>query len=295
MTLPNAGTPPRRLMPLVIGAVGVVFGDIGTSPLYTVQQAFSKNYGLAPDPGNVLGVLSLVFWSLILVITVKYVAIIMRADNRGEGGILALMAVVQRSLPIASPLSYGLGMLGHLRYRLVLRRWRAHPGDLGAFGDRGPGRGGAVADRVRGARDDRGVGPAVLHPAPRRGRHGQAVRADHGVVVPRPSGPRASPQLIRNPGVLQALNPGWAVDFFLRHGVVAWLSLGAIVLAVTGGEALYADMGHFGRRPVRLAWLCLVLPCLLLELLRPGRADPGRPGRREQPVLPDGAGLGRCR
>src|SRR6187431_2700635 len=95
-----------KLTPLVLGAVGVVFGDIGTSPLYTMREAFDPKYGLAADPGNVLGILSLVFWVMMLVVTVKYVNVIMRADNRGEGGILALMAVVQRALPIASPLAY---------------------------------------------------------------------------------------------------------------------------------------------------------------------------------------------
>src|SRR4249919_195472 len=111
----NAAAPAddaRPLLPLIVGAMGVVFGDIGTSPLYTIQQAFGPVYGLEPDAANVLGVLSLIFWSLILIVTIKYVAIIMRADNRGEGGILALMAVVQRSLPIASPLAYGIGLLG---------------------------------------------------------------------------------------------------------------------------------------------------------------------------------------
>src|SRR6188768_63165 len=112
MSLPESSSAPARVLPLVIGAIGVVFGDIGTSPLYTMQQAFSPAYGLEPDGGNVLGVLSLVFWSLILVVTVKYVAIIMRADNRGEGGVLALTAAVQKSLPIAAPLAYGVGILG---------------------------------------------------------------------------------------------------------------------------------------------------------------------------------------
>src|SRR4249919_2110001 len=97
---------------LVLGAIGVVFGDIGTSPLYTVREAFDPKYGLVADAANVLGILSLVFWVLMLVVTIKYVNVIMRADNRGEGGILALMAVVQRSLTIASPLTSGIGLLG---------------------------------------------------------------------------------------------------------------------------------------------------------------------------------------
>src|ERR671913_396984 len=105
----NSKVGPRAL---VLGAIGVVFGDIGTSPLYTLKEAFGEKYGLQPDPANVLGILSLVFWVMMLVVTLKYVTVILRADNRGEGGILALMAVVQRSLPIASPMTYSMGLLG---------------------------------------------------------------------------------------------------------------------------------------------------------------------------------------
>ena len=112
MSQATQGGSTGRKWPLVLGAIGVVFGDIGTSPLYTLKEAFGEKYGLHPDPANVLGILSLVFWAMMLVVTLKYVNVIMRADNRGEGGILALMAVVQRSLPIASPLAYTVGLLG---------------------------------------------------------------------------------------------------------------------------------------------------------------------------------------
>lgn len=259
----------KPVMPLVIGAVGVVFGDIGTSPLYTLQQAFSANYGLAPDAGNVLGVLSLIFWALILVVTIKYVAIIMRADNRGEGGILALMAVVQRSLPIASPLGYGIGILGIFGTALF-------------FGD------GVLTPAISVLSAVEGLGVA----APALERFIMPVTLlvllvlfsiqSRGVAgVGRLFGPITvawflaiglcgANQVVRSPAVLQALNPLWALDFFMRHGIAAWLSLGAVVLAVTGGEALYADMGHFGRRPIRLAWLGLVLPCLLLNYFGQG-------------------------
>lgn len=269
MSQSHQGSQARRVMPLVIGAIGIVFGDIGTSPLYTLQQVFSKTYGLTPDPGNVLGVLSLIFWSLILVITVKYVAIVMRADNRGEGGILALMAVVQRSLPISSPLSYGLGILGIFGTALF-------------FGD------GVITPAISVLSAIEGLGVA----APSLSKY--VVPATivvllllfsiqrHGVAgVGKLFGPitiawflaigaTGAAQLIKDPAVLQALNPAWAFDFFLRHGIAAWLSLGAVVLAVTGGEALYADMGHFGRYPIRLAWLAIVLPCLLLNYFGQG-------------------------
>lgn len=258
-----------KVVPLVIGAMGVVFGDIGTSPLYTLQQAFGPVYGLIPDKGNVLGVLSLVFWSLILVVTVKYVAIIMRADNRGEGGILALMAVVQRSLPIASPLAYTVGLLGVFGTALF-------------FGDGVITPAMSVLSAIEGLEI---IAPALstyivpativvlalLFSIQRRGVAGMGklfgpITLTWFVCIAM----LGTAQIIRNPSVLQALNPVWALDFFVHHGVAAWLSLGAIVLAVTGGEALYADMGHFGRFPIRLAWLGGVLPCLLLNYFGQG-------------------------
>ncbi len=257
------------MLPLVIGAVGIVFGDIGTSPLYTLQQVFSKTYGLSPHSSNVLGVLSLIFWSLMLVITFKYVAIVMRADNRGEGGILALMAVVQRSLPIASPLSYGLGIFGIFGTALF-------------FGD------GVITPAISVLSAIEGVG--VVAPSLSKyvvpativvllllfsiQRHGVAgVGKLFGPITVLwflAIGATGAAQLVKDPAVLQALNPVWAFEFFVQHGIAAWLALGAVVLAVTGGEALYADMGHFGRYPIRLAWLCLVLPCLLLNYFGQG-------------------------
>ena len=266
----------RRVLPLVVGALGVVYGDIGTSPLYTLQQAFSPAYGLAPDATNVLGVLSLVFWSLIMIVTVKYVMIILRADNRGEGGILALMAVVQRSLPLASPLAYGIGILGIFGTALF-------------FGDGVLTPAISVLSAVEGLSV---AAPSLAHyilPATigvlallfSIQRHGVAgVGKLFGPVTAvwfAAIGIFGAIEIARNPAVLQALNPYWALAFFLRHGVAAWLSLGAIVLAVTGGEALYADMGHFGRYPIRLAWLAIVLPCLLLNYFGQGALILGHP------------------
>ncbi len=282
MSQPHQGSQARRMMPLVIGAIGIVFGDIGTSPLYTLQQVFSKTYGLTPDPGNVLGVLSLVFWSLMLVITVKYVAVVMRADNRGEGGILALMAVVQRSLPISSSLSYGLGILGIFGTALF-------------FGD------GVITPAISVLSAIEGLG--VVAPSLSKyvvpativvllllfsiQRHGVAgVGKLFGPITVAwflAIGATGAAQLIKDPSVLQALNPAWAFDFFLRHGVAAWLALGAVVLAVTGGEALYADMGHFGRYPIRLAWLVIVLPCLLLNYFGQGALILANPGSVSNP------------
>ncbi|MCZ8062418.1 potassium transporter Kup [Silanimonas sp.] len=261
---------------LVVGAIGVVFGDIGTSPLYTLKEAFGHAYGLTPTPDNVLGVLSLIFWALIGVVSVKYVMVMMRADNRGEGGVLALAALVQRHLPIAAPLSYLVGVLGIFATALF-------------FGD------GVItpAISVLGAVEGLEVAAPALHP--------YVVPVAIAVLlvlfafqflgtekVGKVFGPitclwfaaigvAGVGGIVENPEVLKAFNPAWAVAFFAHHGVVAWVALGAVVLAVTGGEALYADMGHFGRRAIQLGWFGFVMPCLLLNYLGQGAlllADP---------------------
>ena len=258
-----------RAWPLIIGAIGVVFGDIGTSPLYTLKEAFGEKYGLHPDPSNVLGILSLVFWVMTLVVTLKYVNVIMRADNRGEGGILALMAVVQRSLPIASPLTYGIGLLGIFGTALF-------------FGDSVITPAISVLSAVEGLKVaapalDRFIVPitlAVLLVLFSFQRHGtERVGKIFGPVMVLwflTIATLGAIQVFKNPGVLLALNPWWALQFFLHHGVHAWLALGAVVLAVTGGEALYADMGHFGRLPIRSAWMWFAMPALLLNYFGQG-------------------------
>jgi len=270
------GSTAKPSLPLLVGAIGVVFGDIGTSPLYTLKEAFGHQYGLHPDPTNVLGVLSLVFWAMLLIVTLKYVTVVMRADNRGEGGILALMAVVQRALPIASPVAYAVGILGILGTALF-------------FGDAVITPAISVLSAVEGLE--------VLEPQ----LHQYIVPAALGVLavlflmqragtahMGRLFGPvmvvwfvciavLGVAQIVRNPDVLYALNPRYAVMFFVAHGHAAWLALGAVVLAVTGGEALYADMGHFGRIPIRHAWLGFVMPALLLNYFGQGAlvlADP---------------------
>ena len=281
-TSTHGGATAPRTWPLVIGAVGVVFGDIGTSPLYTLKEAFGPHYGLEADPANVLGVLSLILWSLVLVVTLKYVAVLMRADNRGEGGILALTALVQRSLPVAAPLSYTVGILGIFGTALF-------------FGDGVITPAISVLSAVEGlevAAPDlkRFVLPITLavlvalfamqkHGTERVGRiFGPitcvwfAALAVLGVV-----------EIVQHPAVLAAANPVWAIRFFVEHGVLAWLALGAVVLAVTGGEALYADMGHFGRVPIRLAWLGLVLPSLVLNYFGQGAFILSHPGEVANP------------
>jgi len=259
----------KKLAPLVMGAIGVVFGDIGTSPLYTLKEAFGHAYGLHPDRDNVYGILSLVFWAILLVVTIKYVMVVMRADNRGEGGILALMTVVRRSLPIASPLTYSVGILGIL-------------GTAFFFGDAVITPAMSVLSAVEGLE----VATPTLKPYVIPVAIGVllilfAVQRKGTEKVGKVFGPvmilwftvlglLGISQIIKNPTILYACNPYYAVQFFIEHGATAWLALGAVVLAVTGGEALYADMGHFGRIPIRYAWLGFVMPCLLLNYFGQG-------------------------
>ena len=254
---------------LIVGAIGVVFGDIGTSPLYTLKEAFSPHYGLVANHDTVLGILSLVFWALMIVVTLKYVTIIMRADNDGEGGIMALMALVQRSLPKTSRSTYVVGILGIFGASLFFGDGVITPAittlsaieglELAApqlhswivpitivvllvvFG----------TQRFGTAKVGRVFGPVMVL--------WFLVLAAIGML-----------NLVHEPEVLKSLNPWWAVYFFLDHGWHAIFILGAVVLAVTGGEALYADMGHFGARPIRHAWYWFVLPALMLNYLGQG-------------------------
>jgi len=260
---------PIGLVGLTVGAIGVVFGDIGTSPLYTIREAFSPHYGLTADHNTVLGLLSLVFWALTLIVTYKYVTIILRADNEGEGGIMALMALAQRTLARGSTSRTLVGMLGVFGAALF-------------FGD------GVLtpAVTVLAAIEGLEVVAPSLHPfivpmavlvlallfaAQRFGtaRVGSIfgpvmalwflVLAALGVL-----------NILHEPEVLRAVNPWWALRFFVKHHWHGVFILGAVVLAVTGGEAIYTDMGHFGAKPIRLAWYGFVLPALMLNYLGQG-------------------------
>ncbi|WIH06951.1 potassium transporter Kup [Xanthomonas translucens pv. graminis] len=254
---------------MVLGAIGVVFGDIGTSPLYTLKEAFSPHYGLTPDHDTVLGILSLVFWALMIVVTLKYVAIIMRADNDGEGGIMALTALTQRTLPGGSRSVYVVGILGIFGASLF-------------FGD------GVItpAISVLSAVEGLEVAAPRLHSfvvpitvmvlvmlfvAQRFGteRVGKAF-GPITVLWFLALGAIGVYNLTKAPEVLHALNPWWGVRFFAEHNWHAVFVLGAVVLAVTGGEALYADMGHFGAKAIRYSWNFLVLPMLTLTYLGQG-------------------------
>jgi KUP system potassium uptake protein len=259
-TIPSAR--PKRTAALTLAALGVVFGDIGTSPLYTVKECFSEFTGILPTPDNVLGILSLITWALIIIVTLKYVVVVMRADNRGEGGVLALMALVSRQEAISER-----------RRRLYLMIGLA--GAALFYGDCLLTPAISVLSAVEGLK----VATPALQPL--------VVPIALGVLVAlftvqkfgtggvgRWFGPitllwfivllgLGLRQIVEAPQVLSAFSPHHAVQFCLRHGFVAFLALGAVTLAVTGAEALYADMGHFGREPIRRAWLYLVLPSLL--------------------------------
>ncbi|MDQ3618324.1 MAG: potassium transporter Kup [Pseudomonadota bacterium] len=254
---------------LVVGAIGVVFGDIGTSPLYTIREAFSPTYGLIANHDTVLGILSLVFWSLMIVVTLKYVTIIMRADNEGEGGIMALMALAQRSLPKGAKSTYLVGILGVLGASLF-------------FGDGVITPAISVLSAIEGLEI---VAPQlnnwivpltviVLVMLFATQRYGTAkvgrvfgpitvlwfvVLAALGIL-----------NIVHEPEVLKAINPWWAVRFFYEHSWGGVFILGAVVLAVTGGEAIYTDMGHFGAKPIRYGWYFFVLPALMLNYLGQG-------------------------
>ncbi|NMO21161.1 potassium transporter Kup [Pyxidicoccus fallax] len=263
--------PLARLAPLALGALGIVYGDIGTSPLYALRDCFSGEHGITPTPANVLGVLSLVFWSLIIVISVKYLGFVMRADNRGEGGILALLAlVVQR----------GGGAGGGARRMVLLT--------LGLFGAALLYGDGVITPAVSVLSAVEGLAVATPFFTPyvlpialvillalflvqRRGTGGIGrVFGPMMVVWFTVLAVLGVHELARNPSVLQAVVPTHAVGFFARNGWHGFLVLGAVFLVVTGGEALYADMGHFGYRPIRLAWFVLVLPALLLNYFGQG-------------------------
>ncbi|MDI1253161.1 potassium transporter Kup [Thermomonas sp.] len=279
--LPQAH-PQGRFATMVLGAIGVVFGDIGTSPLYTIKEAFSPHYGLVPDMPSVLGVLSLVFWSLMVVITIKYVLVIMRADNEGEGGIMALTALAQRSLSPGSRMFYAAGLLGVFGAALF-------------FGDGVLTPAMSVLSAVEGLEVAtpalaRFVLPVtilvllVLFGTQRFGT--DRVGKVFGPVIVVWFVALATigiDNIARNPEVLAALNPIWAARFFATHGSHGFFILGAVVLAVTGGEALYADMGHFGRRAIQVGWTFVALPALTINYFGQGALILANPRAVENP------------
>jgi KUP system potassium uptake protein len=261
----------KRLAVLTLAALGVVYGDIGTSPLYTIRETFHADYGLRPNVANVQGILSLVFWSLMLVVVLKYLVFILRADNRGEGGVLAALAlVIEGAKNRASTWRYGLVIV------------------LGIFGTALLYGDGIItpAISVLGAMEGLQVvtpalGPfvvaatvAILLTLFMFQRFGTArVGVTFGPITAiwfLTIGTLGVLEIAREPRVLGSVNPYHAVAFFMEHGAVGFAVLGAVFLAVTGSEALYADIGHFGTRPIRLAFFLLALPALLLNYFGQG-------------------------
>ncbi len=256
------------MVKLAVGAIGVVFGDIGTSPLYAFRETFAGHHVLTLDDAHIMGAISLIFWSMIVVVTVKYVSILMRADNKGEGGSLALLALVSRTIP-SQRWSTGIVLLGVFATALF-------------YGDSMITPAVTVLSAVEGLEV---VNPAFgklvvplalailifLFSIQRAGTNRVATLFGPimllyflcisllGVV-----------SIVERPGVLLAINPWYAINFFLLTPVQAFLALGSVVLAVTGAEALYADMGHFGRKPIRVSWLWFVLPALTLNYMGQG-------------------------
>ncbi|MGC1271917.1 MAG: potassium transporter Kup [Croceibacterium sp.] len=250
---------------LALGAIGVVFGDIGTSPLYALKESFTGHHPVLASPGHVLGVLSLVFWTMMLIVTVKYVLIILRADNQGEGGSLALIALVQQKLGSGRRAS-GIALLGVLAAALF-------------YGDAIITPAISVLSAVEGLTVvQAGLGDFVIPISIAilvalfliQARGTAAVGSLFGPVMLLYFVVIAAlgvANIARAPQVLWGLSPVYAVDFFLESPLLAFLALGSVVLAVTGAEALYADMGHFGRRAITLAWLYVAFPCLMLNYL----------------------------
>ena len=260
---------------LTVGSVGVVYGDIGTSPLYAFREAVTAaSAGGTLTRDAVLGVLSLILWALIVVVTLKYVLILLRADNKGEGGTLALMALAQRALGKSAG---AVVLCGIISAALFYGDAMHHAGAVGAVRDRRPQ---ARHPRLRSlhrAADRRDPG-RVVRRAITRHRQGRGVlRSDHRGVVHRHRHPRHSGSSPAIPRSCSPSIPVYAVTFLASHGVIGLITLGAVFLAVTGAEALYADLGHFGKRPIQIAWVGLVLPSLAVNYLGQGAlvlADP---------------------
>jgi len=284
MTIQDSGGDTRaRMRAMVLGAIGVVYGDIGTSPLYTIKQTFGE-HGAPPTTANVLGVLSCIFWSLVLVVSVKYAGFIMRADNKGEGGIMALTALAQRSVRSSQRARWWIVVLGLFGAALF-------------FGD------GVItpAISVLGAVEGMEVlAPGLAHwvvPLSALIIVGLFTFQNRGTGK---VGAVFAPVMIlwflslavlgiwhvaQNPAVLRALSPYYAIDFFVQARWTAFFALGSVILAITGAEALYADMGHFGKRPIRWSWFGFVLPALVLNYFGQGALLIADPKAAENPLF----------
>ncbi|NIJ16730.1 KUP system potassium uptake protein [Sphingobium vermicomposti] len=268
---------------LALGALGVVFGDIGTSPLYALKESFVGHHPLAVDPAHIYGVLSLIFWTMMLVVTVKYVFIVLRADNDGEGGSMALLALIGRRLGDTrwTPAIIALGVLATSLF----------------YGDAIITPAISVLSAVEGLTVvEAGLTPLVLPIAivilialfviqgfgtAKVGALFGPVMAVYFVTL----AVLGIANILRHPEIFQIVNPAWALHFFQIDPQLAFLALGSVVLAVTGAEALYADMGHFGRKAISIAWLYAALPCLMLNYLGQGALLLDNPAAAQNPFF----------
>ncbi|PVX31035.1 potassium transporter Kup [Sphingomonas pokkalii] len=277
---------------LAVGAIGVVFGDIGTSPLYSLKESFIGHHPLTVDSAHIYGVLSLIFWTMTMIVTVKYVALILRADNKGEGGSLALLALITRKMG-QTRWGIAITMIGVIATALF-------------YGDAIITPAISVLSAVEGITTvQQGLTPLVL-PITIAILVGLfAIQARGTASVGKLFGPVMLVYFLvlailgirgiaAAPEILWALNPWYAVQFFTLDPALAFLALGSVVLAVTGAEALYADMGHFGRRAIMVSWLYVAFPCLLLNYLGQSALILRNPAMIENPfflMAPDWARL----
>jgi KUP system potassium uptake protein len=259
----------KKVVGLALAAIGIVYGDIGTSPLYSLKTVFDPTHGLPLTPANLIGVVSLIFWGLSIIVSLKYVTLVLRADNRGEGGIMALLALALAAVGDRKRLHVALLLIGVFGASLF-------------YGDSVITPAISVLSAIEGLEvATPALQPYVvpltivvlvcLYAVQRHGTAGIgrwfgpimllwfAALAAMGVL-----------NIVKSPGILVALNPWHAVRFFIDNRGIGFLALGAIVLAFTGAEALYADMGHFGRKPIRLAWFAVTFPSLALNYLGQG-------------------------
>ena len=258
------------LAKMAVGAIGIVFGDIGTSPIYAFRETFAGHHTLAPDQLHVYGVLSLIFWSMMIIVTIKYVTIIMRADNKGEGGSLALLALINRSTGSTKKWSAGIVMLGVFATALF-------------YGDSMITPAISVLSAVEGLTTvQAGFQPYVIPIAITILVGLFAIQSRGTAKVGQLFGPimlvyfvtlsvLGLTHIVDHPAVIwNMLNPWNMFAFFLDDPVPAFIAMGSVVLAVTGAEALYADMGHFGRNPIKVSWIYFVMPALMLNYMGQG-------------------------
>lgn len=282
MSVAEIDNTPKRLWPLVLGAVGVVYGDIGTSPLYAFKETFNESHGLPLDRTHILDVLSLIFWTLMIVVTVKYICFLLKADNKGEGGSFALQALASRISTSSKFLMLIIPTVGIFAASLF-------------YGDAMITPAISVLSAVEGLKI---LNPSfesyvlpitifilvMLFCAQKLGTG----------VVGRFFGPvtllwfltlggMGAFNIAGNPSVLLALNPYYVLEFFIKDTSLAFITMGTVVLCVTGAEALYADMGHFGRKPIKMAWFWIVWPCLVLNYFGQGAFVMASPSGIENP------------